>query len=202
MDLKFRVAARIAQAGARSVRGGRRPGQIVELFHDRRRQGPARNRRDRHLGFRTTFRARSRSRSSRSSRTRRSSSNGRLPKAKRQTFRTPTQTIADAGYKTKVTMTFTPLDGDTRTLVEISGGRLAREPRARSRRATAIARAGRRCSPRSRPGSSTASTCARACTSRTLMSALGGKRTFDLSLAHRATKCYVIHIAGRSTAIR
>ena len=29
------------------------------------------------------------------------------------------ETIADAGYKTKVTMTFTPLDGDTRTLVEI-----------------------------------------------------------------------------------
>jgi uncharacterized protein YndB with AHSA1/START domain len=27
--------------------------------------------------------------------------------------------IADAGYKTTVTMTFTPLDGDTRTLVEI-----------------------------------------------------------------------------------
>jgi uncharacterized protein YndB with AHSA1/START domain len=30
------------------------------------------------------------------------------------------QKIADAGYKTKVTMTFTPLDGDTRTLVEIA----------------------------------------------------------------------------------
>ena len=29
------------------------------------------------------------------------------------------ETIADAGYKTKVTMTFTPLEGDTRTLVEI-----------------------------------------------------------------------------------
>ena len=29
------------------------------------------------------------------------------------------ETIADAGYKTQVTMTFTPLEGDTRTLVEI-----------------------------------------------------------------------------------
>ena len=29
------------------------------------------------------------------------------------------ETIPDAGYKTQVTMTFTPLEGDTRTLVEI-----------------------------------------------------------------------------------
>ena len=72
--------------------------------------------------------------------------------------------VREANYKTTVTMTFTPLDDDTGRSSR-SRRKAGARTRARWRRATAIAGAGRRCSTRSRPGSSTASTCARGCTS-------------------------------------
>ena len=53
MDLKFRVAARIARPVHEVFEAVADPGQAVELFHDRRGQGPARDRRDGDLGLRT-----------------------------------------------------------------------------------------------------------------------------------------------------
>ena len=68
--------------------------------------------------------------------------------------------VKPAGYKTTVTMWFKPTD-DGRTLVEIEE-KGWRETEGGLRPATAIAWAGRRCSARSRCGSSMASICARA----------------------------------------
>ena len=84
MDLKFKVAGRIAPPGHEVFEAVADPEAAVALFHHRRREGPAGDRRDGHVGL-PRFSGAFPVEVSRSCRTRRSFSNGKPARASRPT---------------------------------------------------------------------------------------------------------------------
>ena len=128
MDLKFRVAARIAQPGARGVRGGRRPRHSCRTISPpaapRAGSRPARP----SPGTSTISRAPSRSRWSRSCPTRRSCSSGKPNEGEPPNVETQPTARTAANYQTTVTMTLHAARRRHPDPGRDQGGRLAREP--------------------------------------------------------------------------
>ena len=164
MDLKFRVAARVAKPVHEVFEAVADPEQIVELFHDRRGQGPARNRRDRNMGFRrlpgrVPGRG-GRGRAGPENRPQMESQRGRSAQSVRRRKGRPRRRLQDDRDHDLLTAR-----GDSRTLVEIAEEGW-RETAGGLKASYGNCQGWAQMHARSRRGSSTASTSARGCTNK------------------------------------